>query len=142
MFSSSLGTDMFCPYDIKVSATTLVRTKPYFCAVPMLQKFKLIVKELLEQGFVRPCKSLYANPDFLAQRNVTEFRMVVEYRNVNAKIRFDSYHMPSIDQAFDQFSRAMIFSVFDINTSYFQVPFTHRSRRITALFYTLWVVRF
>jgi len=58
--------------------------------------------------------------------------MVFDYRKVNAKMRFDSYHMPSINQAFDQFSPAMIFSVFDLYSAYFQIVLTPRSRRFIA----------
>jgi len=55
---------MCCFNDIKVFVTTLVRTTTYRCAVTMLQNYKLIVKELLEQGVVRPNKSQDANPGF------------------------------------------------------------------------------
>jgi len=58
--------------------------------------------------------------------------MVVDYRKVNSKIVFDSYPMPSIYQAFEQFTGAVIFSVLDFNSAYFQIPLTPRSRRVTA----------
>jgi len=44
--------------------------------------------------------------------------MVVDYRKVNAKVVFDSYPMPSIDQAFEQFGGAVRFSVLDLNSAY------------------------
>ena len=92
-------------------------------------------------GRCSPSKSQYANPILLVQKSGTGFRMVVDYRKVNAKIRFDSYSMPSIEQAFDQFAGAVIFSVFGINSAYIQIPLTPRSIRVTAFFYTLCVVR-
>jgi hypothetical protein len=58
--------------------------------------------------------------------------MVVEYRKVNPKIVFDSYPMPNIDQAFEQLGGAVIFSVFDLNSTYYQISLSVRSRRITA----------
>ena len=58
--------------------------------------------------------------------------MVVDYRKVNAKIVFDSYPMPNVEQAFEQFAGAVVFSVFDLNSAYFQIPLTARSRRVTA----------
>ena len=57
--------------------------------------------------------------------------MVVDYRKVNAKIVFDSYPMPTVEQAFEQFAGAVL-SVFDLNSAYFQFPLTARSRRVTA----------
>jgi len=58
--------------------------------------------------------------------------MVVDYRKVNSKILFDSYPMPSVEQAFEQFSGAVILSIFDFNSAYFQIPLTPRSRRVTV----------
>ena len=47
--------------------------------------------------------------------------MVVDYRKVNSKI---FYPMPSVEQAFEQFSGAVIFSIFDHNSANFQIPLT------------------
>ena len=47
--------------------------------------------------------------------------MVVDYRKVNSKIVFDSYPMPTIEQALEQFAGA-VFSVLDLNSAYFQTP--------------------
>jgi hypothetical protein len=57
--------------------------------------------------------------------------MVVVYRKVNSKI-FDFYPMPSVEQAFEQFSGAVITSIFDLNSAYFQIPLTPCSRRVNA----------
>ena len=48
--------------------------------------------------------------------------MVVDYRKVNSKILFDSYSMSSVEQDFEQFSGAVIFSIFDLNSASFQIP--------------------
>jgi len=58
--------------------------------------------------------------------------MVVDYRRFNSKILFDSYSMPSVEQAFEQFSGAVIFSIFVLNSAYFQILLTPSSRRVTA----------
>jgi hypothetical protein len=97
-----------------------------------LEIFKRVVNELLEQGVVRPSKSQYASPTFLVPKSVGGFRMVVDYRKVNSKIVFDSYPMPTIEQAFEQFAGAAIFSVLDLNSAYYQIPLTPPSRRVTA----------
>jgi hypothetical protein len=58
--------------------------------------------------------------------------MVVDYRKVNAKVVFDSYPMPTIDQAFDQLDGAVVFSVLDLNSAYYQIPLSAQSRQVTA----------
>ena len=120
------------PYVIELSDNTPVRSPPYRCAPPKLQKFKKIVNELLEEGVVRPSKSQYASPAFLVDKKGGGSRLVVDYRKVNAKIVFDSYQLPTIDQAFQQFNGSVVFSVLDLNSAYFQIPLSTHSRRVTA----------
>jgi hypothetical protein len=45
---------------------------------------------------------------------------------------FDSYPIPTIEQAFQQFVGAAVFSVLDLNSAYSQIPLTARGRRVTA----------
>jgi hypothetical protein len=77
-------------------------------------------------------KSQYAIPAFLMPKNDASYRIVVDYRKVNSKIVFDSYPMPNIEEAFQQLVGAAIFSVLDLNSVYFQIPLTARSRRVSA----------
>ena len=44
---------------------------------------------------------------------------MVDYRKVNTRIVFDSYPMPTIEQALDQFGGAVVFSVLDFNSAYY-----------------------
>jgi len=132
LFSPVLGTANCEPYEIELSDDTPVRSAPYRCAPPKAAVFKEMVNGLLEQGVVRPSKSPYASPGFLVPKRDGGFRLVVDYRKVNAKVVFDSYPMPTIDQALDQFSGASVFSVLDLNSAYYQIPLSERSRRVTA----------
>jgi len=91
-----------------------------------------MVNELLEQGVVRPSKSPYASPAFLVPKRNGGYCMVVDYRKVNAKVVFDSYPMPTIEQALEQFGGTVVFSVFDLNSAYYQIPLSKRSRCVTA----------
>ena len=133
LFSSSHGTAKCTPYDIELSDTTPVRSPPYQCAPPKLEIFKRVVNELLEQGLVRPSKFQYASPAFLVPKSGGGLRMVVDYRKANSKIVFDSYRMPTIGQAFEQFAGATIVSVLDLNSVYFQIPLTPPPRAVGSL---------
>jgi len=132
LFSRGLGTADCAPYDIELSDSVPVRSPPYRCAPPKLEIFKKMINELLEQGVVRPSKSPYASPAFLVPKNGGGFRLVVDYRKLNAKVVFDSYPMPTIEQAFEQFGGAAVFTVLDLNSAYYQIPLSLRSRRVTA----------
>jgi len=134
LFSSTLGTAKCAPYDIELLDSVPVWSSPYRCAPPKTAKFRDMVNELLQQGVVRPSKSPYASPAFLVPKRDGGFRLV-DYRKVNSKVVFDSYPMPTIEQALDQFGGAVVFSVLDLNSAYYQIPLSEKSRRITA-FYT------
>ena len=94
LFSSTLGTAV--SYEIKLLDSTPVRFSQYRRAPPKMAIFRQIVNELLEQGVLRPRKSPYSSPAFLVPKKDGGFRMVLDYRNVNAKIVFDSYPMPTV----------------------------------------------
>ena len=105
---------------------------------PKLAIFKKIVDDLLEQGVARPSKSQYASPAFFVPKGGGGYHMVVDYRKVNAKVVFDSYPMPTIEQAFEQFGGAVVFSVLDLNFAYYQIPLSYKSRRVTAFCTPFW----
>jgi hypothetical protein len=120
LFSGTLGTAKRAPYDIEMSDPTPVQSPPYRCALPKTTIFKRTVNELLEQGVITVSKSPYASPAFLVPKLGEDFRMVVDFRKVNAKIVFDSYMMPTIDQGFEHLGGggAVKFSVFGLNSAY------------------------
>jgi len=131
-FSSSLGIGKCNLYHIELSNTTPVRSPPFRCAQHKLRIFKQLVNELLEQAGIKPSKSPYASPVFLVPKSGGVFRMLVDYRIVNSTILFDSYPMPSLEQAVEQFSGAVIFSILVLNSAYFQIHLTPSSRRVTV----------
>ena len=132
LFSPVLGTANCEAYVIELCDVTPVRSPPYRCAPPKQAILRRMVNELIEQGVVKPSKSPYASPAFLVPKSRGEYRLVVDYRKVNAKIKFDCYPLPTIEQAFEQFAGAQVFSVLDLKSAYFQIPLSAKSRRITA----------
>jgi hypothetical protein len=132
LFSGQLGTVKGAEYEIELVDQVPVRSPPYHCAPPKLKLLKEFVEDLLRKGVVRPSKSPYASQAFLLPKSGGGYRMVVDYRKVNKKSCFDSYPLPKIEQAFQHFSGSTVFSVLDLNSAYYQIPLTRKSRRITA----------
>jgi hypothetical protein len=132
LFSERLGTADCSPYEIELEDTSPVRSPPYRCSPPKVDIFKKLVNELLDQGVIRVSRSPYASPAFLIPKPNGEVRLVVDYRKVNKKVVFDSYPMPTIDQALEQFGGAVRFTVLDLNSAYYQIPLSPESRRVAA----------
>jgi hypothetical protein len=131
LFTSNVGTAKCTPYEIELTDANPVCSLPYHCAPPKLEIFREMVDNLLKQGVVRPSKSPYASPAFLVAKSGGGFRLVVDYRKITSKIVFDSYPMPPIEQASEEFAGARIFSVLYLNSAYFQIPVSARSWQIT-----------
>jgi hypothetical protein len=95
--------------------------------------FREMVNQHLEQGVVRPSKSPNASPAFLVPKNEGG-GVPFSGRLPQSELQgcFDTYPMPTIDQALKQFGAAVMFSVLDLNSAYYQIPLSVKSRRITA----------
>jgi transposase InsO family protein len=132
LFSDELGTvkGMTCHLDL--SDTIPVRSRPYQLSPPRMQVLREIVQDLMRKGVVRKSYSQYASPAFLVPKPSGGQRMVVDYRLLNRKIVFDAFPMPNVEAAFAHFGKAKIFSVLDLNSAYYQIPLSAKSRRVTA----------
>jgi transposase InsO family protein len=132
LFSGGLGSvrNMVCHLDLIDNIP--VRSRPYQCSPPRLQQLRDIVDDLLDKGVIRKSYSQYASPAFLVPKPSGGQRMVIDYRRVNQKIRFDAFPMPNIECAFAYFNKATIFSVLDLNSAYYQIPLSAKSRKVTA----------
>ena len=50
------------------------------------------------------------------------WRMCVDYRRVNAATKFDCIPLPRLDEALDAVAGCSVFSFFDLEMAYHQVP--------------------
>ncbi|PNF27381.1 hypothetical protein B7P43_G17494, partial [Cryptotermes secundus] len=132
LFSGRLGTvkGMVCELDLLDDRP--VRSRPYQCSPPRLKALRDIVNDLLQEGVVRKSVSQYASPAFLVPKSSGGYRMVVDYRLLNKKVRFDAFPMPSVELAFSNFQGAKVFSILDLNSAYYQIPLSAKSRKVTA----------
>jgi hypothetical protein len=132
LFSEKLGTvkGMVCQLDLTDDIP--VRARPYQCSPPRLQVLREIVQDLVDKGVVKKSFSQYASPAFLVPKPQGGYRMVVDYRLLNKKVVFDAFPMPSVEHAFANFQGAKVFSVLDLNSAYYQIPLSAKSRKVTA----------
>jgi transposase InsO family protein len=132
LFSDRLGTvkGMTCHLDLTDNLP--VRSRPYQCSPPRLNVLREIVQDLLDKGVIRKSYSQYASPAFLVPKPSGGQRMVVDYRRLNKKIVFDAFPMPNVESAFAHFEKATIFSILDLNSAYYQIPLSAKSRKVTA----------
>uniref|UniRef100_A0A0A9Z9D6 RNA-directed DNA polymerase n=1 Tax=Lygus hesperus TaxID=30085 RepID=A0A0A9Z9D6_LYGHE len=124
--------------DLKLKpGSTLKTTRVVYTQGPVRQQaMKSIIDDLLAKGVIEPIYTDTASPCFLVPKqnsnSADSWRLVTDYRELNSKLEFLQYPVPSIESAFMHLKRAKYFSVLDLNSAYNQIALTKRSMKLTA----------
>ena len=79
-----------------------------------LKELKLQLQELLENGFIRPSVSPWGAPVLFVKKKYGTLRLCIDYKQLNKLTVKNKYPLPRIDDLFDQFKGASIFSKIDL----------------------------
>lgn len=104
---------------------------PLLDDIPVQQRYRRIppseyeivrahINQLLESQVIRESCSPYASPVVLVKKKDGSLRMCVDYRQLNAKTRWDAFPLPRIEESLDALRGA--FSTLDLTSGYNQVP--------------------
>ena len=94
---------------------------PHRMALTELQELKVQLKELLDRGFIRPSTSPWGTPMLFSKKKDKTLRLCIDYRQLNREIIKNMYHLPRIDDLFDQLRGARVYSKIDLCTGYHQL---------------------
>ncbi|XP_055622325.1 uncharacterized protein LOC129765904 [Toxorhynchites rutilus septentrionalis] len=98
-----MGTAKDCEMTIEMfSLDKPVYTKQYPLEYAREKVIEKTVNELLEANIIQPSKSPYNSPTVLVRKKNGEWRMVVDYRAVNAKTVKDKWPMPVIEDCLNR----------------------------------------
>lgn len=133
VITDKIGSARVQPYEILLSDPTPVRTPPYQLAPDKMIIMRKVINDLLESKVIKKSVSSWSSPAFLQEKpDKQSHRLLVNYRQCNKHIIFDSHPLPTIDSAFQYLSKAKYFSTMDLKSSYFQCPISSASSHITA----------
>jgi hypothetical protein len=85
-----------------------------------LNELGVQLKELLDQGLIRPSVSPWGAPMIFVKKDGT-LRICIDYHDLNKATIRNRYPMPRIDDLFDQLKGASIFSKIDLRSRYHQL---------------------
>jgi hypothetical protein len=106
--------------ELKPGTAPIYKT-PYRMATPELAELKEHIKELLEKGFIHPSSSSCEAPVIFVPKKDGTQRLCVDYRALNEVTVKNKYPLPRIDDLFDQFRGACVFSKIDLRSGYHQL---------------------
>jgi hypothetical protein len=93
--------------------TAPISKRPYRMSSTQLIELKKQIKELLENGFIRPSSSPWGAPVIFVEMKDGTQRMCVDYRFLNEVTIKNKYPLPRIEDLFDQMRGAKVFSKID-----------------------------
>ena len=94
---------------------------PHRMAPVELQELRVQLQELLDKGFIRPSTSPWGAPVLFANKKDKTFRLCIDYRQLNRVTIKNRYPLSRIDDLFDQWRGARVYSKIDLRTVYHQL---------------------
>lgn len=111
--------------------------KPY--RLPHAQKTEIDkqINQMLNDNIIEPAQSAWSAPLLLVPKHADDngtkkWRLVLDYRLLNKRLKDDKFPLANITEILDSLSGAMYFSHLDLSQGYYQVELDESSRPYTA----------
>lgn len=103
-----------------------VYTKSYRYPYCLKEEVQSQVRDLLQQGIIRPSNSPWSSPIWVVPKKIDasgkkKWRLVVDYRKINEKTIDDKYPIPNITEVLDKLGRCNYFTTLDLASGFHQI---------------------
>ena len=137
---TELGTTPLIQQTIETIDEEPVRQRPYKTTPEMKEIIEKEVERLLDAQIIEPSYSNYASPIIMIKKKQTNpskppsYRMVIDYRALNKKIKQCVFPLPLLDQACDTIgqNKSQIFSTMDLKSGFYNIPLDPKSKHKTT----------
>lgn len=134
--TDKMTTNNFYKQTLRVKDDEPVYIKNYRLPQTHRDEIEGQVNGLLKNELIEPSISSYNSPLILVPKKSgtgeKKWRMCVDFRALNKKLRPDRYPLPRIEEILDNLGRARYFSILDLYAGFHQIPLEKQSREITA----------
>ena len=130
--SKELGRTAIVKHEIDTGDARPIKQPPYRVSQSQRAEIEKQIDTMLEQEVIRVSSSPWSSPVVLVKKKDGTIRFCVDYRELNAVTRKDSYPLPRIDDALDALSGAKYFTTLDFQSGYHQVAMDTNSIEKTA----------
>jgi hypothetical protein len=90
-------------------------------SVPELTKLKIQLQELLDKEYIGPSVSPWGAPILFVKKKDGTLRLCIDYSQLNKMTIRNKYHLPRINDLFDQVGGQFFPSKLDLRSGYHQV---------------------
>ncbi|XP_073129646.1 uncharacterized protein [Henckelia pumila] len=101
--------------------TNPISIAPYRLAPAELKELKEKLKDLTENGYIRPSISPWGAPILFVKKKYGTMRMCIDYMQFNRATVKTKYPLPRIDDLFDQLQGTSVYSKIDLRFGYHQL---------------------
>jgi len=113
-------------HSIKTKDDIPIYTKSYRLPEVHKEEVQKQITKLLDQGIIRPSFSPWSSPIWIVPKKLDasgekKWRLVVDYRRLNAKTIEDRYPIPNIADILDSLGRCVYFSKLDLASGFHQI---------------------
>ena len=108
------------------------RRPPYLLGEEKLGAMKEQVAELAQKQWIRPSASPWGAPILFVKKKGGQWRMCVDFRDLNALTVDDAFPLPRVDVLLHRAGRATCFSSLDLASGFHQIAMTTRAMPFTA----------
>ena len=99
---------------------------------PQLDEVREHLKLMLDAGVIRPSNSPWCNAVVLVRKKGGSLRFCIDFRKLNSLTVKDSHPLPHICETLESLAGAAHYSMFDMNSGFWQVPMDEESKQYTA----------
>lgn len=122
---------------IRTNTDTPVYSKSYPYPMSLKEEIEKEINKLLNDGIIRVSKSPYNSPVWIVPKKQDaskekKYRMVIDYRKLNAVTIADRYPMPDFNDVLPCLSQNKWFSIIDLKSGFHQIPLKETDVEKTA----------
>ena len=99
---------------------------------PQLDEVREHLKLMLDAGVIWPSNSPWCNAVVLVRKKDGSLRFCINFRKLNSLTVKDSHPLPHICETLESLAGAAHFSMFHMNSGFWQVPMVEESKQYTA----------
>lgn len=122
---------VFHDIEIKTNAR-LPHLQPYPITPKKESVIDELIQDLLKKNFIVPSRAPCSSPVVLVPKKDNEFRLCVDYRELNKVTVKDPFPLPRIDSLLARIGDAAYFTTIDLHSGYHQIPMNPKDQFKTA----------